>query len=141
MRPTLPKKIAWSVGLCLITLGSAATVGACDRNEGFDGEAEEAWEAMKQGRPADEVAEEVDEATRNLTSPKSDLSDRLDDVEDWLTERKHAGQQGLEEIEADLKKTRARLEEGGAEVGEDVEKAIDELDDAIARIDEKLSRD
>ncbi len=136
MRHTLDK-IFWSVTLCSLAVLGAASLGGCDRNEGFDGEAEEAWQAIKEGRSAEEIGEEIDEATRNLTSPRSDLSKRIDELEQMLTERRQADGDGevLQQLQQDLEAARSELKEGGEAVGEEVEKALLDIEQAIASLD------
>lgn len=129
-----------SLILCALALGGAGLVGACDFNDGVEGEAEEAWDAVQRGAPPEVIGEEVEEITQEVAPTRKDLSDRIDALEKWLLDRRHVDggdDKVFEELEADLKAAKEALAEGAEGATDQVAESLDNIEHAIDDLDNK----
>jgi len=129
----------------LITIGGLA---ACDLNESPAEEAEEAVEAVRDGKSMDKVGNQVEDIGQAMTERRTKLEKRLAKVDAWFEERANeleaSGEDADEQLEASMKdlgdrieKLQTKLADQSQEIGDDVSREVDSLEAEI----QEMSRD
>lgn len=127
-----------------IALTALCMTLACDLNEGPGEEAEEAVNAVQDGKSLDQIGDQVEDVGQAVTQPRSKLERRLADIDAWLDERhqelKATGEQASDDVQNALddlgrraEALRTKLADQTAALGDDIERELAEIE---AKIDE-----
>lgn len=122
-----------TIRLLLLSLLSLA---ACDRSESFGDEAGEAVEAIRDGRPMDEVGEEAGEAARALTERRSKLNRELDKIERWFEARADelGDAEPTREFEDAVNDLGRRIDQAGQDVADATEDSVDDVEAELRQL-------